>query len=359
MRREDRRPRLRAAFDGAAAALGSALDAGQGPAADRLALLGAQVLDRHEAARGAGNPGRWHREPVPRGVYLHGPVGRGKTWLAETLLRQLPGEGVLRLHAFEAARRLHAGVARAAGARGALERAVAALLDGAHLLFLDEFHAHDPGDAMLLARLVRALPPRGTTLLATSNQSPHGLLPDPQHHHLVLPLIAALEEGCDVVELAGPLDHRERGHGGARPGWSSGRWHWPGDPAGPGTPAPSGGSTPLRVGGRPLPVLAVEGDRVEVTFAALCEGLTSVGDLLELTDRFRTVVLTGVPLLSAASPAARRRFANLVDVLCDRDVRLVVLADGPAEEVLDVAMTDAARMVSRVRLLGSADGFRS
>ncbi len=76
---------------------------------------------------------------------LHGPVRRGKTWLVDVLLDQLPAQGVLRLHAYDDARHLHAQVARHAGASGATDRAVPALLDGVRLLFLDELHAHDPG----------------------------------------------------------------------------------------------------------------------------------------------------------------------------------------------------------------------
>lgn len=212
---------LRKGFDAAAAGLGSALDVEQEPVADRLALLGA-TLQRRDGGH------RWRRRQVPKGVYLHGPVGRGKTWLVDVLLAQLPAAGVLRLHAYEAARRLHAQVARHTGAPRATDRAVDELLTEVRLLFLDELHAHDPGDAMLLSRLVRALPPRGAVLVATSNYAPQDLLPDPRHHALVLPLVDTLQQHCDVVELAGVTDHRAHGHGGARPGWSSGAWACPG-----------------------------------------------------------------------------------------------------------------------------------
>jgi cell division protein ZapE len=216
---------LRDGFDHAATALGSVLDEEQRPAADRLALLGTQLAQRSKR--------RWPvgaglRRRAPSGVYLHGPVGRGKTWLVDVLLEQLPAAGVLRLHAYEAARALHREFARQSGAPGATDRAVDTLLDGVRLLFLDELHAHDPGDAMLLSRLVRALPARGAVLVATSNYPPQGLLPDPRHHALVLPLVAALQEHCDVLAVAGPVDHRAHGHGGARPGWSSGAWAYPG-----------------------------------------------------------------------------------------------------------------------------------
>lgn len=223
---------LRAGFDVAVAALGSVLDPEQGPVADHLAMQGARLQEPRRT--------RWRRRRAPSGVYLHGPVGRGKTWLVDVLLAQLPAQGVLRLHAYQAARQLHAQVARHAGTAGATGRAVDALLDGVQLLFLDELHAHDPGDAMLLSRLVLALPARGAVLVATSNYPPHGLLPDPRHHALVLPLVAALEQHCDVLELAGPVDHRAHGHGGARPGGPAAPGPIPAaPPSSPGSGCPS------------------------------------------------------------------------------------------------------------------------
>lgn len=342
----DYQARLRAGFDEAAGRLGSVLDVEQGPVAERLALLGEAMTAR---------PSRWRRRREVRGVYLHGPVGRGKTWMVDVLLGQVSGNGVLRLHAYDSARRLHREVAAQAGHPGAVDRAVNALLGGVRLLFLDELHAHDPGDAMLLSRLLRALPDRNATLVATSNYPPRGLLPNPLHHHLVLPLVDALETACDVLELAGPVDHREAGHGGARPGWSSGAWAAPGSEAqaaflGLVVPGP-GDRARLTVGGRSLPALAADGDRVWVTFDVLCGGPTSAADMLEIADRWRTVVVSGVPLLADASPDAIRRFADMADVFWDRDVRLVVLARDRPERVLDADVRDRDRLISRLSLL--------
>ena len=95
---------MRESSDRAATSLGSTLDPAQRPAADRLAALGARAATaRHRTP--------WlHR--APEGVYLHGPVGRGKTWLVDVLLEQVDGAGVLRLHAYDAARSLHGEFAR-------------------------------------------------------------------------------------------------------------------------------------------------------------------------------------------------------------------------------------------------------
>ena len=339
---------LRAGFDRAAAALGSALDAEQAPVADALAALGAEVT-RPARARW------WTRRRRPAGLYLHGPVGAGKTWLVDVLLDQLPDDVYRRVHVYAAARALHAGIAARSGQSGALDGAVADVVGGARLVFLDELHAHDPGDAMILSRLLLALPAHGAMLVATSNYPPDGLLPSEHHHRLVLPLIAAIEASCAVVELDVGIDHRAAGHGGARTGFSCGAWAVPGSPAQLAhlhlaAPEPAD-RTRLTIAGRPLWAALTQGDVLHVRFEELCQRPTSVGDLLELTERYPTIVLAAVPLLADVDEHARRRFADLIDVAWDRDTRLVIQSAHPLDRVLDAEVTDRARMVSRLSLL--------
>lgn len=340
---------LRTGFEQAAAALGSSLDIEQGPVADALAALGADLVEPPRARW-------WARQPrQPRGLYLHGPVGAGKTWMVDVLLEQLPDELHRRVHVYQAARTLHRGIAAGAGKPGALDAAIAGVLDGARLLFLDELHAHDPGDAMILSRMVLALPSHGAILVATSNYPPTGLLPDPRHHHLVLPLVIAIETSCAVLELDAGIDHRAAGHGGARTGFSSGAWTIPGSPAqlaALGLTAPDPGDrTRLSVGGRPLWASSADGAVVHLRFDELCQRATSVGDLLELAEHFTTIVLAAVPPLADVNEHARRRFADLIDVAWDRDTRLIVSSTHPVERVLDAEITDRARMTSRLSLL--------
>ena len=341
---------LRAGFDRAATALGSTLDIEQGPVADALASLGLALT--------ASGRARWRwprRDRSVRGLYVHGPVGAGKTWLVDVLLDQLPEPLCRRLHVYEAARALHAGVAARSGQAGAQQAAIADVLGGARLVLLDELHAHDPGDAMILSRMLLALPEHGASLVATSNYPPTGLLPDPRHHRLVLPLVAAIEASCAVVELDAGIDHRAAGHGGARTGFSSGAWAVPGSPAqlaalGLAAPEP-GDRTRLDVGRRPLWAVAADDEVVHLRFDELCQRPTSVGDLIEIAGRWSTVVLAAVPVLAGVDADARRRFADLVDVAWDRDVRLVVLSAYPVDRVLDAEITDRARTTSRLCLL--------
>lgn len=338
--------RLRTGLGFAATELGSVLDPEQAPVADRLAALGEQLLTP---------PSRWRRNRPVRGIYLHGPVGRGKTWLVDELLAQLPGLPGLRIHAFEAARRLHAGVARHSEQPGAIDRAVHDLPDGSRVVFLDELHAHDPGDAMLLTRVVQATVDAHAVLVTTSNYPPTGLLPSPALHHVVQPLIDALEEHCAVVELSGGPDHRVLGHGGGRPGWSSGSWLLPGSAAqlaGADLAVPQPGDrAKVRIGTQELWVDAVDDTTVHLGWDELCGGTVSVGDLAGLADRFTAVVLARVPAAVQTNRDERRRFADLIDLCWDRDTRLVVLSRHLSDEVLDPDAPDHARTASRLSLL--------
>ncbi|MFF2041505.1 cell division protein ZapE [Kitasatospora sp. NPDC058170] len=345
-----------AEFERAAQRDGLVLDEGQRAVAARLAELG-------EALAAAGEPGRrrWfgraQAEPV-RGVYLWGSVGRGKSWLADTLFDAVPVEGKRRLHFHDFFRQFHAAYARHRHEPGAGELAVAELLGESRFLYFDEFHVHDAGDAMLMGRVVEALLARGTALLATSNYPPAGLLPNPVFHPMFEPTIALLERSLDIVELTGGRDYRAtRDHRAARSGFAAGRYLWPGDErqlAEEGLRPPTAAerrSVPVGHGG--VEALAVREELLWFDFAALCDRPNSTIDYLTLTDGGRPWVVSGLPRLADAGRDAAQRFANLVDVLCDRGVRLTLVGAAPLAEVLagDGLPPDVNRTASRLSLL--------
>ncbi|WP_199439819.1 cell division protein ZapE [Umezawaea beigongshangensis] len=337
-------------FDDAAAGAGFVLDDAQALVAERLGRLVSEV-SRHR--------GRF-RKP-PRGVHLWGPVGRGKSWLASVAFDAADVEGKRRLHFHDFFRDFHAAYSRHRAADLAVDLAVAELLDGCRFLCFDEFHVHDPGDAVLLGRLLRSLFERRVVLLTTSNHPPGGLLPEPLYHHLVEPTVALLEREVDVVELNGPVDHRrQRGPGGPRSGFERGAYLCPGtgqQVRALGLAPPSADEARvLEVGGRALRAAAVREDLVWFDFSELCAGPTSAADYLPLADDFPTWVVSGVPRLGDVDEQAAQRFAYLVDVLCDRDARLVLVGEAPLAEVLrgNRAPRDVDRLESRLSLLSVA-----
>lgn len=311
------------AFDRAAADAGFVLDPAQRAAAERLAAL---------------NPA------AGRGVYLWGPVGRGKTWLMDTYLRSLAGQSVIRVHFHEFFRQLH----HLAHARG-IDRALDHLLDGRSLLCFDEFHVHDVGDGALLTRLLGALRVRGVALVVTSNYPPDGLMPNPMFHETFLPTIEALKARMEIVEVAGAVDYRKLGPGGRRfgagrylPDGSAVQWPDPGD------------RVMLRPTTRPIAALTASGDLVWFEFADLCEGPTSPLDYLSLAARYPRWVVSGVPKIGDSSPDGVQRFCNIVDILHDLDAELTLIGADWREQVAERVEggVDLARTRSRLALLG-------
>ncbi|MER5862912.1 cell division protein ZapE [Kitasatospora sp. NPDC002040] len=343
---------MRRHFRAAAGQRGFAVDPAQQPAVDRLSRLAGELAES----------GGLFRQRPPRSLYVWGPVGRGKSWLVDTFFEGLPTGRKRRLHFHDFFRRLHEGVSHPGPHRdghrdgqSAVDLAVAELLGDCRVLVFDEFHAHDAGDAMLVARLFRTLLDRQVTLVTTSNYPPAGLMPDPLYHHLFEPTIKLIEERMEVLDVSGPVDFRQLRCPGSGRRFAAGARLPAGGEARLGLAVPEPGeavAVPAHL--RDLPARAARGELVWFGFEELCEGRTAVPDYLALAERFDTLVLDGVPPLTACSADGRQRFANLVDVCCDRDVRLILigadpLAGLPAGSDL---IRDLDRTASRLAMLG-------
>jgi cell division protein ZapE len=276
-------------------------------------------------------------------LYLHGPVGRGKSMLAERYLGAF-GDETRRLHLHELFRMLQAELARDWRAPAVLLRRV---LGGIRVLLIDEFHVHDLADALYLAALLEVAAEDGVALIATSNYAPVDLLPAPGLHRRFLPSIEHIVETFAVVELDDGPDHRAIGDD-ARPRFASGAWHV--------SPPTSASSTELVLAGIPVQVRRVDGSHVEADFDALCVAEVGVRQFQALADRFGALTLHAVPDLASVRREPLMRFTTLVDVLHDHDVRLVVHAAAPFGRLTDAADVpiDAARTLSRLAPLQAA-----
>ncbi|MGW9414476.1 cell division protein ZapE [Arthrobacter cupressi] len=360
---------LMAGIEAEAAAAGFALETSQAAAARRLCELGAAV-GQAQGTPLRSFPPRLRRRGATRSVYLHGPVGRGKSWVMDSFYRQLPGRK-RRVHFHDFFRKLHTGVRTAAvsGSNGtAVQQAVDSLLAGIDVLCFDEFHVHDVGDGMFIARLLRTAAERRVPLVVTSNYPPEQLLPNPLWHDHFVPTIAVIKEMMDIVEINGSTDFRRHpavpgNDGGAKDGFRRGRVISPGTPRQLGAfglfPPPPSERRTLVPTTQPLTVKAA-GDVLWVAFAELCGGLMSTADYLALSAEYGVWVVDGVPSpgheSAEGSAAAWQRFSNAVDVLYDEDVTLFLVGRGPLDwdagggpgSTLPV---DMARIASRLSLL--------
>jgi predicted ATPase len=303
---------------------------------------------------------------LPRGVYLHGDVGTGKSMLMDLFYVaacEAPALRVRRVHfhAFmlEVQQRLHA--ARAAAApthrfrghvdlrpgRDAAARVGAALAREVDVLCLDELQVTDVADALVVARLFRALLAGGAALVATSNRRPADLYEGGLNREHFLPFIELLQRHTAVVAVEGVADHRVRlGGGGAGAAFS-----WPCGPAADaalcnaaGWPPPGAAGCPVGGGGAPVAVLPValgrelrirepSPGRFLADFGELCGAPLGAADYGALAARCGVLALRGVPALTPARADEARRFVTLVDELYEARVLLLLTADAPLERL--------------------------
>ena len=276
-------------------------------------------------------------EPV-RGMYLWGGVGRGKTFLMDLFVEALPFSDKLRLHFHRFMQRVHRDLTRYSGIAGPLDAVAEDIASEARVLCFDEFFVSDIGDAMILGELLRGIFRRGVMLVATSNQPPKELYPNGLQRSSFLPAIALLEAHTEVVHLDAPVDYRLRVLERAE------IYHSPLDAAADQSLAASfralapDGATiqsdiALEIEGRLIRCRKNADDVAWFDFFALCDGPRSQADYIELAREYHAVLVSGVPVFGRESEDPARRFISLVDEFYDRNVKLILSAAAPVDEL--------------------------
>lgn len=265
---------------------------------------------------------------TPKGLYLWGSVGRGKTLLVDLFYDCLPPSSRRRQHFHSFMREVHAELKALRKVQDPLQVIAKQWASTVKVLCLDEFHVTDITDAMLLARLLETLFDRGVVLVTTSNEVPDNLYRGGLQRERFLPAIALLKERLTVLELGGGTDYRLRTLEQAAV------YYVPDDAAAREAlrtqflaltnEAPAAHAMDLE--GRPLPVLGAADGVLWCEFDALCGGPRGTLDYIELGRCFHTLMLSGVPVLGEDQNDAARRFINLLDELYDRSVNLLVSA---------------------------------
>jgi cell division protein ZapE len=285
------------------------------------------------------------------GLYLHGAVGRGKSWLLDGFFRAIPLPQKQRLHFHQFFAQLHQGMFKHREQADALEITLDELLSDCRVLCFDEFHVHDIGDAMLITRLFKALFQRGILLLVTSNYPPEGLLPNPLYHARFKPVIDLINARMQVMEVGGPHDYRSQARAHAHQLFTQGQYVWPASVAqrqSLNLPTRNAPPVSLPVGTRHLRARFSEGRGIGFTFTDLCDQPTAVMDYLELCRQFDRWIIDELPLLGDCTIAAQQRFINLIDVLYDQDKHLTLLGQHSLRESLGGDAIDLARTRSRL-----------
>jgi cell division protein ZapE len=295
------------------------------------------------------------RPELPKGVYLWGPVGRGKSFLMDAFFLCVPLVRKRRVHFHHFMREIHRELDELRGTEDPIAAAAERTARRYRLICFDEFHVADIADAMILGRFLEQAMARGVEFVMTSNYHPDNLYPNGLQRERFLPAIELIKQRLDVVGVDNGTDYRRLKMERMKV------YHV-------GSDAPLAKifdelrdveeeKQPLDVEGRPIPYRKRAGGLVWFDFGVLCGGPRSYADYVDLAKRFHTVMLSNVPRMSPKDSDAARRFTWLVDVFYDDRVNLIVSAETEPEQLFTEGEQAAEfqRTVSRLHEMQSVE----
>ncbi|MBM3396944.1 MAG: AFG1 family ATPase [Betaproteobacteria bacterium] len=295
----------------------------------------------------------FNRPASLRGIYLCGPVGRGKTFLMDAFYGFTREPRKERVHFHHFMQQVHAELRALQGKPNPLQFVAQSVAERARVLCLDEFHVTDIGDAMILSGLLYGLFDAGVALVTTSNDPPDQLYSHGLQRARFLPAIDHIKRHLEYVSLQGEADYRlrhlqkagvfhsplsEAAHAEMREGYHEL------------TGEPSLNPTTLEIEDRPVAALSTADGVAWFTFTELCETARGTADYIELARRFHTVLIEGVPQFQPATKESLRRLIWLVDEFYDRRVNLVLSAEATIEQLFSAVqdVQGVARTESRL-----------
>lgn len=351
------------AYDALVAAGELRPDAEQRAAAVRLDALAAAL----EAPKKAGFLSRLTGRGGngPRGVYMFGDVGRGKSMMMDLFFANVAVEKKRRVHFSEFMLEVHGRIAieRRKEAGDPIAPVAAALAGETRLLAFDEMMVTNSPDAMILSRLFTALLEAGVTMVTTSNRAPADLYKNGLNREHFLPFIALIESRLDVVTLNGPIDYRRDRLG------QQNTWLVPNGPEATRDlsaaffrltdhevtePIPS---EDITVQGRTLHVPKTLKGVAVFSFKKLCGEARGAADYLAVARRYHTVILVGIPKLGPENRNEAARFVALIDALYEHKVKLLAAADAVPDGLYPEGdgRFEFQRTVSRLEEMRSED----
>ena len=337
-------------------------DAAQLAAVDRLQRYFDDWL-AFKQARSNGLKKIFNRPDVPRGIYLWGGVGRGKSFLMDAFYLTVPVKRKTRLHFHEFMRGVHRELGEVKGQQDPLDEVARRIARRYRLICFDEFHVSDIADAMILYRLLLKLFELGTSFVMTSNYEPSTLYPDGLQRDRLLPAIKLLQDRMDILNVDAGVDYRrlalqqlrvymtpitDNTNGELRAAFERLSDTAPQDPV-------------LTIEGRDIRAIALSGSVVWFDFVTLCGGPRSQIDYLDMASRFHTVILSDVPCMGPRHSSEARRFTWLIDVFYDHKIKLIISAECKPDELYThgALANEFHRTVSRIMEMQSREYLES
>ncbi|RKM33855.1 cell division protein ZapE [Moraxella catarrhalis] len=290
-----------------------------------------EIIKSQDSSGGGWFSSLFKSKPVmPKGLYMWGGVGRGKTWMMDMFYESLPIKRKMRMHFHHFMQRVQRELVALQGQSDPLQKVADIIHQEAVVICFDEFFVSNVSDAMILGDLFSMLFDRGITLVATSNIEPSGLYKNGIHRDRFLPAIAQVEKHTTVMNIDAGIDYRLRLLKQAKlysspltddtKDWLSERFD-----------TLAGGQTistsPIMIGGRNIDVIKRTETMLLADFRALCMQPRSAADFIEIANDFDTVMVDNVPALNDTLMDPTRRFIYLVDEFYDRRVKLLIRAE--------------------------------
>ena len=310
----------------------------RGFAADNAQLAAIRQLERlrSELAEAAAAPlgkrilrGLTSSGGAPKGVYLWGGVGRGKTWIMDLFYSSLTLASKRRTHFYRFMQEVQADLKRLKGMQSPLEGVADKISKKARVICFDELFVSDIADAMILAGLFQALLKRGVALVFTSNVRPKDLYKNGLQRDRFLPTIGLIEKNCEVINVDGGVDYRLRQLTAAPiylPALAADTQKRLEELFDDLSDEDVESDGTITVHHRKIKVVRESENVIWFDFAALCDGPRSPADYVAIASEYQSVIIANVPAFGVDADNSARRFISVIDEFYDRGVNVIVSA---------------------------------
>ena len=303
-------------------------DDAQAQAVHELNRTWEELVNRYKSSKKAFR--RFRRQTAPKGVYMWGGVGRGKTWLMDQFFDSIPFRRKTRMHFHHFMQFVHKELNRNSGQQNPLDIVADQIYKEAVVICFDEFFVSNVTDAMILSDLFQKLFTRGITLVATSNIAPDGLYKNGIHRDRFIPTIEMVKKNCVILNVDAGVDYRLRVLKQAqlfKSPLSHDNQIWMAQRFSALTQSQTVSDEPITINKRIVETLGHTEDVLWCEFSELCMKPRSPADFIEIANIYNTVLVSNVPNLNDVLSEGTRRFIYLVDEFYDRGVKLLLTSE--------------------------------